>query len=120
MRGADSARNKYARAISARSVAHLAFLRVVCVLFSRSYSYLGVGWREHFFENRTVPADLFDSTCGASTLCYDSGASDLSGWLLFIFQVRLFFFSEARDGFSIFFFFRENIGCMRARCKQKR
>jgi hypothetical protein len=86
-------------------VAHLAFLRVVCVLFSRSYSYLGVGWREHFFENRTVPADLFDSTCGAGTLCYDSGASDLSGWLLFIFQVRLFFFFGSAGWVLNFFFF---------------
>ncbi|EHK47478.1 hypothetical protein TRIATDRAFT_298609 [Trichoderma atroviride IMI 206040] len=50
-----------------------------------------------------VPADLLDSTSGAGTLCYYFGASDLSGWLLYFFpglpfsQVRLFFFSEARD-----------------------
>lgn len=47
-----------------------------------------------------VPADLFNSTCGAGTLCYYFGASDLGGWLAAFFFSRVPFFSGA----PIFFF----------------
>lgn len=118
MRGADSARNKYARAISARSVALLAFCALYVILFSGGYSYLGVGWREPF--SKMVPADLFDSTCSAGTLRYDFGASDLSGWLLCFFLGAPIFFGSAGHNMrdlkfeisGLFFFSRENSGCV--------
>lgn len=52
MRGADNARNKYAQAINARSVALLAFLRVPCYLFLKLFL-IGGGVAEAFFENGT-------------------------------------------------------------------
>ncbi|PTB36431.1 hypothetical protein M441DRAFT_449319, partial [Trichoderma asperellum CBS 433.97] len=45
-----------------------------------------------------VPADFIFSTCGAGTLCYYFGASNLSGWLL-----CFFFFPSLFSGAPIFF-----------------